>query len=231
MTEAEFDRHAADYRQQHRDNIAVSGEAPEYFSDYKMRDFASLIVDTQLPLDGRYLDFGSGIGTSAVPFKKYMSLAHLTCADVSSESLRISEETNGEAVEHVWMPESKLPSGLAPFDGAFACCVFHHIPPSQHLSVLKDLKHVLKTGGLLMVYEHNPFNPLTVRAVRTCPFDENAILLSAQQLARVAEEAGFREIRVDYRVFFPGSLAWLRPLENRLRWLPLGAQYFVAMRA
>jgi hypothetical protein len=34
-----------------------------------------------------------------------------------------------------------------------------------------------------------------------------------------------------YRVFFPRALAALRPMENALSWLPLGAQYYVYAHA
>ena len=38
-------------------------------------------------------------------------------------------------------------------------------------------------------------------------------------------DAGFREAKSDYIVFFPRMLAALRPLERWLSPLPLGAQY------
>ncbi len=231
MSDAEFDRHAENYQELHQRNISISGEEPAYFADYKMRDFKTLVSDAGLPLDGRYLDFGSGIGTSVSPFREHMPQARLVCADVSADSMAQSKQLHGHAVDHVWIPDDKLPFGPAEFDGAFACCVFHHIPHEQHRQVLNELRRVLKPGGLLMVYEHNPFNPLTVHSVRTCPFDENAVLLTAQKLKLACEAVGLKLYRRNYRVFFPAILARLRPLEDRLRWLPLGAQYFVALRA
>ena len=230
MNDAEFDRHAATYKQLHQTNIALTGEEPAYFADYKMRDFRALLEQTGLPLDGRYLDFGSGVGASVVPFREHVPRARLVCADVSAESLELGKQSRAGAEEYAWMPDGKLPLPDASVDGAFACCVFHHIPQEQHAEALKELRRVLKPGGLLMIYEHNPFNPLTVRAVRTCPFDENAVLITASALQQSCDSAGLRRYRRDYRVFFPAALAWLRPLEHTLRWLPLGAQYFVAMR-
>lgn len=231
MSDAEFDRHAASYRRQHEQAIAISGEEPAYFAEYKMRDFKALVDGAGLPVDGRYLDFGSGVGASVGPFCKNMPRARLVCADVSADSLTLSQAACGGAVEHVWMQEGILPFADGEFDGAFACCVFHHIPRHQHVQALSEIKRVLKPGGLLMVYEHNPLNPLTVRTVRNCPFDEHAVLLTARQLQRSGEVAGLRCHRCDYRVFFPAALSYLRPLENWLRRLPLGAQYFVALQA
>ena len=42
-----------------------------------------------------------------------------------------------------------------------------------------ELKRVLRAGGACVIFEHNPLNPLTVQAVNTCPFDENAVLIKA----------------------------------------------------
>ena len=50
--QAEFDRFAADYRALHARNIALSGEAPEYFAVYKMRDFAAELDALGAPADG-----------------------------------------------------------------------------------------------------------------------------------------------------------------------------------
>lgn len=231
MSNAEFDRHAAHYRSVHEVNIAITGEAPEYFANYKMQDFAELISDLGLPADGCYLDFGSGIGNSVAPFRAHLPRARLVCADVSEESLAIAKAEHKDLAQFVWMPDGHLPLSDASVDGAFACCVFHHIPPANHLAALAELRRVLKPEGLLMVYEHNPLNPLTVRAVNTCPLDENAILIRARTMLSRCMAAGYSVVRHDYRVFFPASLKAARPAENWLRRLPLGAQYFVAVRA
>jgi ubiquinone/menaquinone biosynthesis C-methylase UbiE len=230
MDKVEFDRHAKDYLRQQAENIVITGEDPEYFADYKMRDFKGLLIKAGLPLNGRYLDFGSGIGGAVKWFKYHLPDAELVCADVSAESLSLSREVYGETVEYVHLNGEVIPCDDACFDGSFACCVFHHIPPVAQLPALKEIKRVLKPGSVLMVYEHNPYNPLTVRSVRNCPFDENAILLKSSQLRQIFIDAGFEISGLDYRVFFPAFLAALRPLENRMRWLPLGAQYFIAGR-
>ncbi len=168
MSDAEFDRHARSYAQLHEQNIAIVGEEPQYFADYKMRDFRALVDSASLPRDGTYLDFGCGVGASVEPFALQLPDARLVCIDVSSESLAMAQQRHGAAADFRWMsgPEGPVDAGL--LDGAFACRVFHHIPHDQHLQVLQQLKRSIRPGGLLMVYEHNPFNPLTVRAVRTC---------------------------------------------------------------
>jgi hypothetical protein len=78
-----------------------------------------------------------------------------------------------------------------------------------------------------MIYEHNPFNPMTLHAVNSCPFDENAVLLKRSRVRNVLREGGMEVVMQEYRVYFPAFLKLLRPLEKYLTWLPLGAQYFV----
>ena len=231
MKDAEFDRFAARYRDLHAVNIAVSGEAPEYFSDYKMRDFASIVANFGAPREGRYLDFGCGVGNAVEPFKRYFPAARLLAADVSGESLTVLASVHGDSVETVAIEDSALPLSSASLDGAFACCVFHHIPHDEHQRCLTDLRRVLRPGAPLMVYEHNPLNPLTVRAVRNCPLDENAVLIGASDLRTRIRAAGFTGVQIHYRVFFPAVLKALRPLEDKLRAVPLGAQYFAVASA
>ena len=115
MNDAEFDRHAATYKQLHQTNIALTGEEPAYFADYKMRDFRALLEQAGLPLDGRYLDFGSGVGASVVPFREHVPRAQLVCADVSAESLELGKQSHAGAEEYAWMPDGKLPLGAQYF--------------------------------------------------------------------------------------------------------------------
>jgi SAM-dependent methyltransferase len=231
LSDAEFDQHARTYSEAHKLNIAVTGELPEYFAAYKMNDFADAVAKCAAKPDGRYLDFGSGIGASIRPFLEHFPRARLVCADVSKESLEQSRKVHGTAVDYIHASGCGLDIGSGSLDGAFACCVFHHIPPTNHGAVLQELRRVLKPGAPLMLYEHNPLNPLTLRAVRTCPLDENAVLISARLMKQLCEQSGFGGVRIEYRVFFPSVLKLLRPLESRLKWLPLGAQYVAHAQA
>ena len=132
-----------------------------------------------------------------------------------------------EASQWVCFDGHRLPFAADRFDWAIAACVFHHISPSEHVAALAEIRRVLKPGGGLMVFEHNPWNPLTARAVNTCPFDVNAQLISLPEMRRRFAQAGFVRADCRYRVFFPRRLAFLRKLEASLGWLPLGAQYYV----
>ena len=228
MNASEFDKFAEEYRLLHQANITASGEAPEYFAEYKMKDLRRLVsTDLGDVEKGRFLDFGGGVGTSVPFFRELFPRAHLTCVDVSVKSLELGIARFGRPTTFVAFDGAQLPFADATFDCAFAACVFHHIPPEAHARLLGELRRVLKPAGRVMVYEHNPLNPLTVRTVNACPFDENAILIRAGTLRGRIESSGFREARIKYRVFFPRPLRCLRGLEAYLGWLPMGAQYYV----
>lgn len=228
MDEAEFDKFADEYRSIHAANIAISGEGPDYFSEYKIKDLAKE-YRARHGAGGtpRILDFGAGVGAS-VPFvRKHLPKGKLTCLDVSSRSLKIARARFPGEARFVRFDGAQIPFPDANFDIAFAACVFHHIDRHEHEHLLREFHRVLVPGGLAFIFEHNPFNPLTVRTVNTCPFDKNATLIPATAMRRCLAGAGFADTQLRYRVFFPRLLRAFRSLEPWITWLPLGAQYYV----
>ena len=228
MNEAEFDKFADEYYASLKAGIAISGESPEYFSEYKIADIARECPDDARSQNGsiKMLDFGAGIGNSVPYVRKYFASAQLTCLDLSKRSLEVAQKRFAEQAAYVSFDGASIPFPDDHFDIAYAMCVFHHIPHADHVLLLKELHRVIKPGGSLFVFEHNPFNPLTVRVVSTCPFDENAHLIRGTELKERLLAGGFSQVKTRYRVFFPNFLRVLRPLEVALAWLPLGGQYF-----
>lgn len=225
---AEFDKFAGKYEQLHRANIAASGEQPEYFASYKVADVHRMWRQRCGAEEPRsILDFGGGVGSSAPFFRRYFPTSSLTIADVSQKSLAAASDRGVEGLECLQFDGASLPLTDARIDLIFAACVFHHIPEHRHLPLMREIGRVLRPGGLFFIFEHNPWNPLTVRAVNTCPFDENAALIPAPQMRRRMKEAGFETLQIRFRIFVPGQIRALRFVERGLTWLPLGAQYFV----
>jgi ubiquinone/menaquinone biosynthesis C-methylase UbiE len=226
MDKAEFDKFAEEYQEIHKANIRISGESPEFFCEYKIKDVCELLAD-KVGRSYRILDFGAGVGGSIPCFRKYFPHASLTCLDVSEKSQAVARARFPESLDYQLFDGSHLPFSEAKFDLVFAACVFHHIPEATHGVLLKEWLRVLKPGGVAVIFEHNPLNPLTLRAVNTCPFDVNAKLISAGLMQKTMLESGFCQARLRYRLFVPGIIRALRPIERWLYWCPLGAQYFV----
>ena len=227
---AEFDAHADSYYRQHKANTASFGEEPEYFSDYKIAGLRAL-ADARGAPSTTVFDFGSGIGNSIVPFRRYFGSSQLTCGDVSRRSHELARQRFPGREQYILIDDA-IPLPAASQDIVFSACVFHHIPHDRHADWLGELLRITKPGGLLAIYEHNPYNPLTVRAVNTCPFDANAALVRPRALQDAAISAGWSRPSIGYTLFFPRLLARLRPLEPYLSRLPVGAQYrLVAWRS
>lgn len=229
MNRAEFDQFAEEYRALHAANISASGEQPEFFAEYKVKDVAkSTSYSERGRAVTRILDFGAGIGSSVPFWRRYFPEARTTCVDVSIKSLRFGRERAEGAASFVQFDGRILPFSDHTFDIAFASCVFHHIDHQYHVSLLRELRRVLKADGKMWVFEHNPYNPLTAKAVRDCPFDENAHLIKAGEMRRRMLEAGYSKPRITYRIFFPRALKVLRKFEPALGRFPLGAQYSIS---
>ncbi|MBB4571687.1 class I SAM-dependent methyltransferase [Rhizobium leucaenae] len=226
--QAEFDLLADEYHTVHKENIAITGEAPEYFSEYKIADLATWVNRMNVP-SATILDFGSGIGNSLPYFRKHFPASKINCADVSSRSIEIAQSRFPGNEEYLLIDRS-IPLPTASQDVVFSACVFHHIPHEEHLHWLAELRRVTKPGGVLAIYEHNPLNPLTLQAVNTCPLDVNAHLIRGGVMRRRARKSGWASAQVAYKVFFPAALGKLRPLEQHLEWLGLGAQYRMLAR-
>jgi ubiquinone/menaquinone biosynthesis C-methylase UbiE len=226
MEEKEFDRIADEYYNIHARNITVSGEKPDYFAEYKIKDVA-LQLHTDDCQPRTILDFGSGVGNSVPYFRKHFPNSVLTCADVSRRCLEVSRERHPGGEYYAQIEQYHLPFSDNSFDLVFSACVFHHIAHVEHDHWLRELHRVTTIGGKLFIFEHNPLNPLTVSAVRTCPFDENARLINGWTLSKRIAKARWSNVGVRYRIFFPRMLAMLRTLEPHLYLLPLGAQYSV----
>jgi SAM-dependent methyltransferase len=226
MDVAEFDQFADEYHNLHQENIRITGENPEYFAEYKIRELTRVeqIVGGEV---NNILDFGTGVGNRTPFLAQYFPGTGLFGTDVSDKSLTLAKERFDGFGEFSLFDGKTLPYPEGKFDLALATCVFHHIPADEHIQLIQEVSRTLRSGGAFMIYEHNPFNRLTRHAVNTCSFDENAVLLKRVQVAKLFVKAGMEVVMQEYRVFFPAFLKLLRPLEKYLTWLPLGAQHFV----
>jgi SAM-dependent methyltransferase len=230
MAEAEFDAFTNSYRDQHQASVAFGGFELDYFAQYKAE--VTKICCEKSDLNPRnIMDFGSGMGNAVKPLRAAFPDARIECVDVSAESLRECEGLNvANSFTQVY-DGITLPYADSSVDLAFTACVFHHIPESDHVMLLKEIRRCLSPHGKMVLFEHNPLNPLTRLAVARCPFDENAVLIHAGEMKRRFLAAGFSSVEVGFRLFVPGFLSSLRPMEKHLEWLPLGAQYYVNTQA
>lgn len=226
MDVAEFDQFADEYYALHADNIKLSGEDPEYFARYKIEELRRRWDASGREEPTGILDFGTGIGASIPHLARLFPQSPLVGLDVSQKSLDLAEHRFPGQARFVRYDGNKAPFEDQSFDLIFSACVFHHIDASEHRAIFAELKRLLRPGGMMVIFEHNPLNPGTRHIVATCAFDVNAVLISARSLKLSQREAGFDHVDVAYTAFFPGPLRFLRGLEPRMSSCPLGAQYY-----
>jgi SAM-dependent methyltransferase len=215
---SEFDQFSANYEDLHNGNVSITGETGEYFAAYKARYIASLVVNSP---DCKILDYGCGVGLLSKQLKVHLPHARIDGYDVSRESLdRID-------------PEIKLQGTFTcragdlnrSYDVVVLANVLHHVEPGHRQGTISEAGNLAGRNGRLVVFEHNPINPLTRWAVERCPFDEHAILLRPRETMQYFTRAEWHHVSRRYIVFFPRALKWLRPAEAFLGWCPMGAQY------
>jgi len=231
MDAAEFDKFAEEYLATHTDNLKISGEAPDYFARYKLEELRRVWTRRALAEPAAVLDFGCGIGASLPHLRAAFPAASLSALDVSQKSLDIAAARFPGLAALVRYDGDAVPLPDASQDLIFSACVFHHIDAAEHVRLFAELRRLLRPDGRLVIFEHNPVNPVTRYIVATCPFDENAVLIPAPTLAQRQTAAGFTRIETRYTGFFPGPLRGLRPMEPWLSALPIGAQYYTLARA
>jgi SAM-dependent methyltransferase len=217
-----FDAYARDYQALHARSVGASGEEPTYFFEYKRRCIERLAASGESvePVEP-ILDYGCGIGMLMQQLRQ--RFPRVDGFDPSKESVALAAARVPGAT--LFAHPAEIPDDR--YGMAVLSCVLHHVPPPARAELVARVASKLRPGGRLVVFEHNPWNPLTRRAVALCPFDDDAILLRPREARGLLEGAGLADIRLDYIVFLPKALAPLRFLEPRLRAVPLGAQVMV----
>lgn len=224
---AEFDQFASTYQSAVNQSIAFSGLSVETFVAAKARYLAEFLAAEHIGPDAPLLDIGCGVGTYEALLGDRFSQMH--GIDVSSESIKLAAQKAPSARFSAY-DGARIPYDDASFAAAFAICVWHHVPPAAWKSFVAEAKRVLKPGGVFIVFEHNPWNPLTRWAVERCVFDRDAVLLSAPTARRFLNEGGFEKAGTRFILNLPAVNGLPAKLDRFLGFSPSGAQYFVAGR-
>jgi ubiquinone/menaquinone biosynthesis C-methylase UbiE len=172
----------------------------------------------------RVLDIGCGIGM--VEQELEQKVADLWGTDMSEKSVEIAK-ARAPATRFIHSGGEALPFDSATFDAAFTICVIHHVPPAGRAKFIGEMLRVLRPGGVAIIFEHNPLNPMTRFIVSRCAFDEDAILLRCRESERLLTDGGATVAGRRYVGFSPIRHAVVERMERSLSWLPAGAQYCV----
>jgi len=226
----EFDAYAQSYSAGMDDPLkAMLGKSAEDFIAVKVDWLGGKfprLVDTG---ESRLLDYGCGAGAFLRVLRRRHWRADLAGSDISEGML--------ETARHTWPGDLGTPPLLtlqdgsltnypaSSFDVVIISAVLHHVPLTERAGVIAEIRRVLKPGGHIVIFEHNPLNPVTRYVVARTPIDKNAILLGSGEATALLTSQRFATPATEYIMFAPPGMPVLRPIDNLLRWCPLGAQY------
>lgn len=221
----DFDAWAKNYRAIHSQNIQLSGADSFYFAEQRITMLQAYEKNEPLQV----LDLGCGDGVSELFMQRYFNNWTVEGIDVSKESIDMAKQQQLPNARFNEYDGINIPFAEERFDIVFVAGVLHHVAFHLHKAMIAEMKRVLKKGGRLIIYEHNPLNPLTKYLVKTCVFDQDAKLLRCGYLKQQLAAQQFNISQCIYFIFIPPK-GWLKkiiPFEKYLHWLPLGGKYFI----
>ncbi len=224
----EFDKYDKNYADTVADSVGIPGLKADFFTRVKADYFIDLLNDNLGgSTDKDVLDIGCGVGL----YHDYLSknIAGLQGTDVSQACLNTAKRNN-PTIAYTPYDGSRLPYDDNSFDAALTICVMHHVPVSSWESFSSEMLRILKPGGIGAVFEHNPLNPLTMRIVNRCPFDEDAVLLKSSKTESLFNGAGFSDVKSRFILSIPPANRILRNIDRCFSRLPFGAQYYTIGR-
>jgi SAM-dependent methyltransferase len=224
----DFDAYADSYGDEVTRSIAFSKQERDYFTrrkaDHLLELSERLLGD---PAQLSVVDVGCGVGSTDSHLAGRFGELH--GVDTAGEAIKRAARHN-PTVRYQPYDGRSLPFAEASVDLAFAINVMHHVPPAVRPAFAFELRRVVRPGGVAVVFEQNPFNPLTRLAVSRCEFDKGVVLLTRRSLARLLAGAGLKAVEHRYIIFFTSDRPRLQALERSLGKLPLGAQHYIAAR-
>ena len=218
-----FDEFTDDYNEISFKSTNFFSKDADYFAKYKIE----IVREISLAEPSSILEYGCGIGRNIEYIKHYFPNAEIVATDISSGSIEEAKKDNENIQFYVEDPTlDKLFE--AKFDLIILAGVVHHIPPVFHHEIFSKLLKRLKINGQIIIFEHNPFNPITRKLVNNCAYDEGAVLISCYKLKKILKHNGFSIKKSGYCLFIPPNLiSHSRSIERYLRHLPLGGQYWI----
>lgn len=224
----EFDRYSGSYEDLLKDPIRDSFAGSSAFFHIRKRDLIRSYFQQQQRDTSqlRYLDVGCGKGELLSRLGR--DFAYAAGCDPSSGML---ESAHGSEVR-VQEDPVRIPFEDAQFDFVTAVCVYHHVPVAQRPALTREVRRVLRPGGIFAIIEHNPWNPATRVIVSRTPVDADAVLLPHSETRLLLKDNGFSISWSSYFLYLPEQLYYRSAaIEKLLYKFPLGGQYAIFGRS
>ena len=202
--------------------LRLTGEDKTYFVQGRLALLSDALPDDFRPVS--ILDFGCGTGQTSAALATAFPGSRVTGVDTAGRAIEYAS-TNHSGPSVSFCEVADLGENDA-FDLCYVNGVFHHIPPRLRGEALGLVGGALRPGGMLALFENNPWNPGTRLVMRRIPFDRDADPISPRGARRLLEANGFHvNGAARHLFFFPAALRTLRRMEPFLTSIPFGGQY------
>jgi len=161
-----------------------------------------LYVTRKRPLQGRILDYGCGPGFLVADLLEIAGTAVVYGVEHSPESVRlVNSRFQGHQRFGGVLPAATIPTGYATgyFDTVFFVETIEHLQANFRLTAVKELKRLLRSGGMVVVTTPNEENMESSKAI--CPdcgarfhVVQHLSSWSAETLRALMEEVGFKTV-------------------------------------
>jgi ubiquinone/menaquinone biosynthesis C-methylase UbiE len=155
----------------HFDEVAgVYDESlPRHVMDHYLRKRGSFIAERHPP-PARLLDVGCGTGVLAASLS---SEGYEVIGIDPSEGMLEVMRKRFPAVESVQASGTEMPFEDGSFDIAVSVATMHHIADHQAVrEALGEMARVVRPGGHVLIWDHNPRNPYWTRLMKRVPQDQ-----------------------------------------------------------
>jgi ubiquinone/menaquinone biosynthesis C-methylase UbiE len=212
----------------HFDEIAAAYDAS--IPRHVMEHLSARRVEmaTSLVRKGRVLDVGCGTGSflDALP-------AHYDTVGVDV-SLGMLEHAERKGIEVVQSGADKMPFDDCSFDLVTTIAVLHHLIDRDVVrAALQEMVRVVRPGGAIIVWDHNPLNPYWRILMAKVPQDQgDERLVPARFILRALRQTGMQELSLRRMTFTPdftppSALSLVSRVEGVLERIP-GVNTFAA---
>ena len=226
-----FDLFSSHYEEHLQDPIKnwFGGNSSQYYLQVKADELCRHLRRLHLePKKMGALDVGCGTGVVMRMLRDEFSRLH--GVDASKGMIEEAKRHPCPRLFFHTFEGTRLPFDECQFDIVYSMSLFHHVPPEDRIGVLREMTRVLKRGGWIINFEHNPLNPVTRLVVNRCPLDRGVTLLQAGEMVDLCCRLELCDVHKRFILFFPEALRMFRRFEPHLSWLAVGGQFYVCAR-
>jgi ubiquinone/menaquinone biosynthesis C-methylase UbiE len=155
----------------------------------------TLIDQAALEPHHRVLDVGCGTGSLIVQIKRGDPAMDVTGLDPDPNALARAQQKARRASVAVGLDvgfADRLPYADSSFDRVFSSFMFHHLPSSDRLAMLREVRRTLKPGGSLHLVDFDGFHHRIAKVTRLFDSGRHLSGMDEQHLLALMREAGLQ---------------------------------------